>query len=623
MTYVLVICEQNIVYTLFPSGMGGKNKVHSNGVTLPQDPTHSRNTFLSEVKSFVGENDPKLQRLRNMELFVLDNSLRETTVASIRAHTVENKRAIYEEVKKAGFKYWFIECFTTETRMGDLFVQELIDKGEDISCAFAFVEAWGPIEDMVPLPDVIPIGLQKMKKFGINNAFIEFDLMYHKIDYEKFNLDELCKLLKGKIDWVRENLSPDALIFANIRDFSSCMVHHPERVWQVINFISSLPPADRIMGIAYEDMGKSTTADLAAWTKAAKREMVRCGWGDGHLIFHVHEQWGQMHATNLECLASGATGIWAGVCSEGAALGHADSCTTILNMIRLGNTAVQKQYNCTYLRDAAIKVTEIACDEPPNPRMPIYGERALDMLFGFTFSAIDEDPHICEGFDMAEFLGVKRKIRISGLANDKMIQSKLIEIFGENPQFTLERCEAMRQKITLNAAEGRKEEYNSDVGLAMLFDLSGGHPWPSMLETIAASEGNSSHIDHLISEIKLDWDIWDGRDGKKDEQLTFDHFYMGFMGPYFGCYRCEDSRLGLKALDMDNDGLVDWFEFRFYLKWAGRQYPDVKTKEKLLDKAFRFGLIPAMMDECDNIRKEMKSERSHNKTFIDFLISTV
>ena len=87
-----------------------------------------------------------------------------------------------------------------------------------------------------------------------------------------------------------------------------------------------------------------------------------------------------------------------------------------------------------------------------------------------------------------------------------------------------------------------------------------------------------------------------------DNQLTFDNFYIGFMAPYFGCYRCADSQLGLKALDMDNDGMIDWTEFKFYLVWAGRQYPNVKASNQLLDKAFRFGLIPAMKDECDKIR---------------------
>ena len=557
--------------------------------------------FLSEVQDLVDERNRKLEVLKNMQLFVIDNSLRETTVASIKAHTVESKRAIFEEVKKCGFKYYFVEAFNAETRMGDLFLEELIADKEDLSGAFAFCEMWERLEDGVPLPD-IPVSLQKCKKFGIMNVMIEFDLMYHKVNYQKFDMDKLCKYIKVKVDWIRANLSPKSLIFLNIRDFSNTMKYHPERVWQVVNFLSTLPPEERVTGIAYEDMGKALMDHLAVWTKAVRSEMIRCGWESGQFIFHVHEQWGMMHATNLECLANGATGIWCAVCTEGAAMGHADSCTTILNMIRLGNTAVQKQYNCKYLRDAAIKVTEIASGNPPDPRTPIYGVRALDMLFGGTFAAMDEDPTICEGFDMAEFLGVKRVVRITTMASGEMIVLKLKELFGENEQFTEELGEEMRKQILENAAEGRREEYNSAVGLAMLFDQAGGYLTPEMAATIDRSQETNPHILNLIGEIKEEWDKWDGKDGEVDDQLTFDNFYVGFMAPYFGCYRCADSQLGLKAIDMDNDGMVDWSEFKFYLIWAGRQYPEVKNSTELLDKAFRFGLIPAMKDECDRIR---------------------
>ena len=33
--------------------------------------------------------------------------------------------------------------------------------------------------------------------------------------------------------------------------------------------------------------------------------------------------------------------MWCGLCAEEAAMGHADSCTTILNLIRLGNKKVK------------------------------------------------------------------------------------------------------------------------------------------------------------------------------------------------------------------------------------------------------------------------------------------
>ena len=83
----------------------------------------------------------------------------------------------------------------------------------------------------------------------------------------------------------------------------------------------------------------------------------------------------------------------------------------------------------------------------------------------------------------------------------------------------------------------------------------------------------------------------------KDDQLEFDAFYNGFMAPYFGCYRCDTTMRALQAIDMDEDGTVDWNEFSLYLKWAIREYPETKDSEELLSIAFRKGLIPAMQDE--------------------------
>ena len=52
------------------------------------------------------------------------------------------------------------------------------------------------------------------------------------------------------------------------------------------------------------------------------------------------------------------------------------------------------------------------------------------------------------------------------------------------------------------------------------------------------------------------------------------------MAPYFGCFTCEDTRKGLKAIDFDSDGEIDWNEFMVYIKWALRQYSDeIKTTE--------------------------------------------
>ncbi len=42
--------------------------------------------------------DRKQEILRGKKIFVLDNSLRESTVGQLRGHTIENKWKIYEQV---------------------------------------------------------------------------------------------------------------------------------------------------------------------------------------------------------------------------------------------------------------------------------------------------------------------------------------------------------------------------------------------------------------------------------------------------------------------------------------------------------------------------------------------
>ena len=69
-------------------------------------------------------------------------------------------------------------------------------------------------------------------------------------------------------------------------------------------------------------------------------------------------------------------------------------------------------------------------------------------------------------------------------------------------------------------------------------------------------ELKSAHAKNLLAEIREMWDEWDIRDGKKDDMIEFDAFYNGFMAPYFGCYRCDETKKALKALDMDSDGVV-------------------------------------------------------------------
>ena len=138
----------------------------------------------------------------------------------------------------------------------------------------------------------------------------------------------------------------------------------------------------------------------------------------------------------------------------------------------------------------------------------------------------------------------------------------------------------------------------SKFGLAVLFDRAGGSITEKMREEMAESELKSKRANELIAEVKERWDEWDAKTEKNvDNMLEYDSFYDGFMCKYFSCYRCSDSKKAIQALDMDDDGKIDWSEFLVYLKWACRQYPNVEDVDELLDITFIKGLIPAMRDE--------------------------
>ena len=150
----------------------------------------------------------------------------------------------------------------------------------------------------------------------------------------------------------------------------------------------------------------------------------------------------------------------------------------------------------------------------------------------------------------------------------------------------------------------------SKAGLAILFDRSGGSLTEKMRDEVASADLKSPHAQNLIREVREMWDTWDVRDKVQgDDMLEYDSFYNGFMAPYFSCYRCNDSKKAIQALDMDSDGQIDWNEFLVYLKWAMRQYPNIEDSQELLDITFRKGLIPAMRDEMIKQEKGSQTQR--------------
>ena len=536
----------------------------------------------------------KRERLKTMEFFCLDNSIRESTVGQLRSHTLQNKIDIFNEAKKCGMKDLIVASFAHMTRVDDDFVKYLRSTGEDFSHLYSFSEVSDKgVVDGVYESATVPVGLRKNKQYGLINTFFEADLADDSCEWgTKYTVNDFCKLIQKRIDFVYNKISPQARILLNIRDFPIAMSKAPERVLEIVKYLSQLPKGRGMFAINFEDpLGEYLPEELEAWTASLRRTMDSNGFPEGKILVHIHQKWDLQTASTLDCLSAGADGVWASICEEGAAVGHASSSVTMMNLVRMGNTKILKKYNCTYLRKAAIAVTKITTGVLPHPKQVVYGGRAVDLVFGFLGVG---------DFDMAEFFGEETTNRITTLATVDMLKDRLTNLFGENPLFNDNICGEMKEQMLQDLRQGVKEEYHSGAGIAFLFDRSGGKLTEKMGEILAQQKAKLPHHEILIKEIREQWDEWDVREEGEDMgdgRLLFDSFYHGFMAPYFGCYRCGRTKKGLLAMDMNEDGYVDWSEFLVFIKWALRQYPLTEDADTLLSIVFEKGLIPAMRDE--------------------------
>lgn len=416
----------------------------------------------------------RLERLRTMNPFVLDNSIRETTIGQPRGHTVEDKWKIFEQSKKCGFREMIVASFSKAPQVDDEFVRQLVEKEHDLSLYYTFsgvLAASGNEKDN-------PIGLEKAIYYGLHNVIFVVNLSGDDFSHTKL-IELLIRRLRTASHKLHGGLSK---CFINFCDFSTTMAKDPSRVFGVAAALAQMGDL-RPRGIIFEEpTGIFSPNTVGIWTSQLRSLLKSVNWDHALMLVHVHEKWSMAQAVQLTALSMGADGIWAGVCNEGAGYGHAGSAVTLMNLVRLGNTKVQKKYKCKALRDAAAAVSLQVTRYPPYPTQPVYGARALDHVFDFGGIAGGTDDQL--SFNLAEFFGVSAPERISTFSTPNMILKQLQNLFGESPSFTLEISAAMKQTIIDSLVANEKDEYMTPMGLAILFSQAGGELTEEMITII-------------------------------------------------------------------------------------------------------------------------------------------
>ena len=168
--------------------------VHSILEKEPLQTTFTKESFLRDLP--YTNIHTKLERLKTVELLVLDNSIRETTVANTRGHTCEDKFKILDLVKDVGgINSAFVGSFGRLKRVDDVFSTKLKDilknksnpyKGMNF---YAFCELRDKINDGIP-DRAITIGMSRAAEYCIPNIVIELDLACKTINWEIFTLDK-------------------------------------------------------------------------------------------------------------------------------------------------------------------------------------------------------------------------------------------------------------------------------------------------------------------------------------------------------------------------------------------------------------------------------------------------
>ena len=173
----------------------------------------------------------RLLRLQRLKLFVLDNSVRESTVAQVRGHTLADKHRIMTLVKDCAFHNQLIATFGMMPRVDDVFAKELLSpeykaaySGQRLYC---FAELRDGVDAKGMPNEAVPVSLQRAAEYKISNVVIELDMLCSKTNWNKLTIKSYGGLVKKRIDFIRANCpkpGPDAsglggehTIFVNIR----------------------------------------------------------------------------------------------------------------------------------------------------------------------------------------------------------------------------------------------------------------------------------------------------------------------------------------------------------------------------------------------------------------------
>ncbi|MFC4762608.1 beta/alpha barrel domain-containing protein [Dyella koreensis] len=418
--------------------------------------------MLDNAKAILAQADEKLEKLRRIEPYLIDLSLRENPVGSRIGQTLQDKLAILPRLREFGFKHISLGtldyAMPDELEVDDDFMQHLRDRSIDMTGCYAFTAIGLQSTDGHFTPDPSQL---KLKAYGVPNTVHEIYLSKEGMA-DLYDLETLRRSLPASIQWLHDNIRGDQgappRILINIVDGCDAFAESPETVCSMLELLTELP----IEGVSIEDdRGTFLPFQVGAYVAVLRSFLPP----PLKVLVHIHSGAGFENASVIEALLNGADGIWGGLPKRAAIIGHASVGELIANLVRLGNPHM-KRYNLHQLHPLATSLQVLDDAHAVSDDLPVFGRNA----YRLTLGAFEQKKN--RFMDLApETIGGRYGYRVCPVISDPgVIAGRLAEVTGRPiDDFPLHVTRRMVRLMRRDLRSGRRIAYDEPMQLLELY----------------------------------------------------------------------------------------------------------------------------------------------------------
>jgi hypothetical protein len=380
-------------------------------------------TRLENAHAILAGAQEKIEKLRRINPYLIDLSLRENPVGARIGQTLADKLSILPRIRAFGFRNILLGtldyAMPDEPEVDDDFMIYLRDHQIDMAGCFAFTDIGITQADgtFTPSPSQL-----KLQAYGVPNTLHEIYLSQAGMAGQ-YDLETLRRSLPASIQWLNDNVRGDGggkpRILINIVDGCDAFAEDPDTACSILSLLAE----QSIEGISIEDdRGTFLPLQVGAFVAVA-----RCFLPPPlKILVHMHAGGGFENASVIEALLNGADGAWGGLPKRAAIIGHASLGELIANLVRLGNAHMQDDYRLDQLLPLATRLQVLDEDEPVPDDLPILGRNAYRLPLSFFRQ------HAGRFMDLPpEAIGGEYRYRICPVVSDPaVIAGRLAEVTG-------------------------------------------------------------------------------------------------------------------------------------------------------------------------------------------------